>query len=173
MSRGIEIQFRFFDESRLDEFFPLFDEKVSAAMRVVTSKIAGDAIQLSPVDRGFFQNSIQTAVEFDQKGAILGSVFSTAAHAPIIEGVDEGGNETEFGRRPGARFPNVGELRLWVERVISPPEQKIDEVTYLVGRKIVQQGIKPVRPIGTAFKNNLEFAYEELERAIDETVAEF
>jgi hypothetical protein len=105
MSRGIEIQYKLVDESRLDEFYPLYEEKVGAAMRVVTEKIAGDAIQLSPVDRGFFRGSIQTAVEFDNKGGILGSVFSSAPHGPIIEGVDEEGNETEFGRRPGAKFP--------------------------------------------------------------------
>jgi hypothetical protein len=74
---------------------------------------------------------------------------------------------------PARSSPNVSELRLWVERVISPPEQKIDEVAFLVGRKIVQEGIKAVRPIGTAFNKNLQFVYEELEGAIDETIAEF
>lgn len=169
--RGLTIGFSFVDTTRFDEFGIVFDETMTPTMQLVTEKVAGDAIRRASVDRGFFRQSIQPIVEKPAPGVIVGAVFSTVPHAAIIEGVDEAGSETEFGRRPGAKFPPLDVLRVWVERVITPPEEKIDEVTYLVGRKIVREGIKPLRPIGNAFRDNLAWISTQLDQAIEETLA--
>jgi hypothetical protein len=154
------------DNISFDEFERVFDDTMPGFILVGLYKVQGEAQQASPVYRGLFRGAIQTAVEQPQPATIQGSVFSSINYAAIIEGVDEAGNDVEFGRRPGAAFPNLGELRLWVERVISPPEEKIDEVAFLVGRKIAAQGIKAKRPIGNAFDRNRDFINREIDRGV-------
>src|SRR6185369_9043099 len=107
---------------------------------------------------GIFRGSIQPSLEVTGPATLQGFVFSSVNYAPIIEGVDEEGNDVEYGRRPNTAFPNIFALRLWVERVLNPPEERLDEVTLAVGRKIVSSGIKDgdtpyrkFRPIGKAF----------------------
>jgi hypothetical protein len=46
----------------------------------------------------------------------------------------------EFGTDPGT-WPPVDEIRKWVDRKINPQDENLDDVTYLVGRKIFQEGI--------------------------------
>lgn len=188
--RGVEIKFGFSEDLRFDEFEPVFQGVMTPVMQLVTEKVTGDAQRLAGAskDRGFFQQSIQPLVysPTDRRPAITGEVVSTVAHAAIIEGVDEDGNETEYGRNPGTKFPDVGELRLWVERniiqdqmhpdFIGPIRQNldsdevIDEITYFVGRKIVREGIKPKRPIGNAFRNNLAWINAQIDLGIDEVI---
>lgn len=170
MSRSISKSFeiRVSDNLRFDQFEQVFNDTMPGFVLVGLYKTMGEAQQDSPVYRGLFRGGIQTAVEQPQPATLQGFVFSSVNYAAIIEGVDEAGNDTEFGRRPGAAFPNIGELRLYVERVISPPEEKIDQVTYLVGRKIVREGIKAKRPIGNAFDRNRDFINREIDRGVDE-----
>jgi hypothetical protein len=185
--RSIEISFSIVDKTRFDEFELRFDETMTPAFKLITETVAGDAIRRSPSDRSFFIQSIQPSVEKLKPGVMAGYVFSTVPHAAVIEGVDEEGNETEFGRRPGTKFPNFTELRAWVERhivvdqlrsdFVGPvrenlqSEEVIDEITFFIGRKIVREGIKPKRPIGTAFRDKLAWIDAQLDLAIDETLA--
>jgi len=46
----------------------------------------------------------------------------------------------EFGTDPGT-WPPVNELKKWVDRKLNPEDDRIDDITYLVGRKIFQEGI--------------------------------
>ncbi|HKQ06608.1 MAG TPA: hypothetical protein VJ464_15855 [Blastocatellia bacterium] len=167
MIRNFDIEIKVEDNIRFDDFARVFDDTMPGFINAGLYKVQGEAQQNSPVYRSLFRGSIQTAVE-QQPATIRGFVFSSINYAPIIEGVDEAGNDVEFGRRPGAAFPNLGELKLWVERVISPPVEKLDDVTYRVGRKISTQGIKAKRPIGNAFERNRDFVNREIDRGVKE-----
>jgi len=166
--RQIFVEIKVTDNLRFDEFERIFDETMPGFILPGLSKVESEAQANSPSYIGNFRNSIQNTLEKIAPVTLQGLVFSSATYAPIIEGVDESGNDVEFGRRPGAAFPNIGELRLWVERVISPPEEKIDDVTFAVGRKIVSRGIKAKRPIGKAFDANREFINREIDRGVNE-----
>lgn len=155
------------DNTGFDGLELAFDEVMMPVIIAMTEKVTGDAQAKAPSYRGAFRSSIQPVSEKVGPMVIQGLVVSTSPYAAIIEGVDDAGNEVEFGRRPGAKFPDIGELRLWVERVISPPEEKIDEVIFLVGRKIVSKGIPAKRPIGEAFRQNESLINREIDTAID------
>ena len=63
------------------------------------------------------------------------------------------GRALEYGGRPG-QFPPLDELRTWVRRKIDPED--VDTTTYLIGRKIEEEGVEPhphVRPAIREFKN--------------------
>jgi hypothetical protein len=168
-NRQIEVRIEVTDNIRFEEFEQVFDETMPGFLLVGLEKVVGAAQQNSPVGvRGLFRGSIQPSLESPQPVTFQGFVFSSVNYAPIIEGVDEDGNDVDFGRRPGAAFPNIGELRLWVEKVIAPPEERIDEVTFAVGRKIVRKGIKAKRPIGNAFNANRGFIDREIDRGVQE-----
>ena len=182
-----EIRIIVTDESRLDGFEGRFDETMMPVIVAMTEKVSGEAQRNAPVGvRGLFKGSIQPLVEQPSPLTISGFVVSTVPYAAIIEGVDEDGNEVEFGRQPGKAFPNVGELRLWVEKVIGidriraryisrlkggatfrTDEQLIDEATYGVGKHIVKEGIRPTRPIGNAFRANEALINREIDKAIE------
>ncbi|MCI0489384.1 MAG: hypothetical protein L0229_22555 [Blastocatellia bacterium] len=174
-----EIRVTVDDESRLDEFEARFDETMTQVVISLTERVATQAQRNAPRDTGVFAGSIQPLIEQPAPLTISGFVVSSVAYAGVIEGVDEEGNEVEFGRRPGARFPPVGKIRLWVERKIGvdqiraragktarTDEQLIDETAFLVGRKIARQGIRPTRPIGNAFRANESLIRSEIEKAI-------
>jgi hypothetical protein len=174
MSRVIEIIVT--HNIRFDEFEQVFDDVMPGFINVGLEKVVGEAQQNSPVGvRGTFRGSLQPSLELIAPVTLQGFVFSSVNYAPIIEGVDEEGNDVEYGRRPGTAFPNIGELRLWVEKVLSPPEDKIDDVTLAVGRRIVSRGIKEgdtpyrrFRPIGKAFNANRDFINREIDRGVNE-----
>ncbi|MGA9769305.1 MAG: hypothetical protein WBV94_09710 [Blastocatellia bacterium] len=167
-NRQIEVRIDVTENIRFDEFERIFDETMPGFLLAGLFKVEGEAQGNSPSYRGLFRGGIQNTLEKIAPVTLQGFVFSSVNYAPIIEGVDESGNDVEFGRRPGAAFPNIGELRLWVERVISPPEEKIDDVTFAVGRKIVSRGIKAKRPIGNALDANREFINQQIDRGVSE-----
>lgn len=164
-----------------------FDEVMMPVIIAMTERVAGDAQGKAPSYRGFFRNSIQPIPEKLAPMKIQGLVVSTSPYGAIIEGVDEEGNEVDFGRRPNTAFPNIGELENWVEKTIGIEairsryltEQGIKETdltndellrmaTLAVGRKIVRDGILPKRPIGEAFRQNQSLINREIDNAVDE-----
>jgi hypothetical protein len=167
----VEIQVKRFDQ--LKKYPEISRQEFSDSMFVGVEKVLSEAQILSPVDRGLFRSSLATDVVEPSPMNIVGKVFASAPHSAVIEGVDEDGNPTEFGRRPGAAFPNIGELRGWVERVIIGKQlagdfigpvrsnlsiqERVDEATLWIGRAIVRRGIKAKRPIGRAMERNREF----------------
>lgn len=177
--RAIEIRFNVIDTTKFDQFEPAFQEEMYDSMVVITNKVLGDAEARAPVDRNFYRGSMQPLISSPttERPTMKGEVVATAPHARILEAVDEEGNEVEFGRRPGTKFPDVGELKLWVERVLSPPEKDLDEVTYAVGRAIVAKGLRPEsrfnqpgRPIGDAFRANADFIDKVIQQGIDRSL---
>jgi hypothetical protein len=174
--RFLNVQITVIDETHLDDIAARWDEYVPPALTMITEQIAGEAQARAPVGvSGTLRAGITP--EVDNEGVMVthGYVYFAAGqdYAPIIEGVDpETGEETEYGRRPGAAWPNVDALKLWVERVLGiSDERELDEVTFLVGRAIVQRGIprdgyEHFRPIGTALEMNRQFANDEIDRAL-------
>ncbi|MEW6212553.1 MAG: hypothetical protein AB1631_29780 [Acidobacteriota bacterium] len=154
----------------LAQFQSIFDEVAEKAMTVVTDAVIGEAQALSPVYRGTFKSSLVSDIQKPSPFLIEGFIQSPLNYAPVIEGVDEAGNETPYGRRPGARMPPFNELRQWVVRVLVPQiqsnaaallrqagirrrrkgtkeeadsriQQAIDNLTWLVGRAISSRGL--------------------------------
>lgn len=79
-----------------------------------------------PVYRGQYKNSITSNFVDDFRI----EVGTNLDYAPILEyGLGEG------------EFPNIDELRKWVDRKVNPAEENLDQVTYLVGRKIMMEGV--------------------------------
>jgi len=175
-NRIINVQIKVEDNIRFDQFERVFNETMPGYLKVGLERVVGEAKANSPVGvRGLFRESIQPSLDQPKPVTFEGHVFSTANYAPIIEGVNEQGEDVDYGRRPGTAFPNIGELRKWVEKVLSPPEEKIDEVTLAVGRKIVARGIKDgdtpyrkFRPIGKAFTRNKDFINRQIDDGVDE-----
>lgn len=169
---GVEVRFRVTDTTNFDQFETLFQEEMGPTVKLLTEKVTGDAQRLAPNFDGFFVGSIQPLIysPTDGRSTIVGQVVSNSQYAGVIEGVDEEGNEVEFGRRPGT-FPNITMLRAWVEKVIGPEiashvmkaakavrsigqkvskeqrvdfyEREIDEATFAIGRSIQAHGLKP------------------------------
>jgi len=89
------------------------------------------------VDTGALYNSIR--YQFDQQNNL--SIL-----------MDAYGQNVEDGRLPGY-WPKVSPLREWVIRRLGVPQDKANSVTYLVGRKIFNEGIKPRPFIAPAFED--------------------
>lgn len=77
----------------------------------------------------------------------------------------------EYGRRAGAKFPPPTAIKKWIEvKPILPRPMKngklptINQLTYLISRKIARDGIKP--------RNILKNTLEEINREYDEKISE-
>lgn len=187
---------------RLKEFPEISSRNFGQAMKVSTEKVIGDAIRNSPVGAtGFFRSAYGSDI-FIQASPfrVEGSVLNSAPYAGIIEGMDEAGNQTDYGRRPGTGFPNFGALRYWVVRVLgdkiratvmvatkaaraakqkvskvqreSSEEEAIDQATWAIGRAIVRRGIKPKRPLGNAMTANRGFIQQVFDETAERTAKE-
>jgi len=70
---------------------------------------------------------------------------------------------SEFGRRPGAKAPPPGPLGEWVNEQAGLPskgDDNFDNVVYLIGQSIAENGIEPVRGGRNAWKE-MEDLYED------------
>lgn len=135
----------------LRQFPEIATQELSDSMAVAVELVTGEAMERAPNDRGYFLRGLSNDVFSPQPVMVIGKVFDTASHAPIVEGVNEAGQAVPFGRRPGTKFPKVSDLRGWVERRLGISDEKqVKRVAYLVGRAIVRRGIKPARPIARA-----------------------
>lgn len=71
----------------------------------------------------------------------------------VVNPQGEKARALEYGGGAG-NWPPVDELKKWVRRKISPED--VDTTTYLVGRKIFEEGVEPqphIRPSIRQFKN--------------------
>jgi hypothetical protein len=96
--------------------------------------------QNSPVFTGQYKNLWSTEKNSD------GSVS-------VVNPQGEKGRALEYGGGAGS-WPPVDEMRKWVRRKLNPED--VDSTTYLVSRKIFQEGVNPqphVRPSIREFKN--------------------
>jgi len=116
-------------------------EKIQQALLQKGLELEAEWKERVPVYTGRYRQSISTETVGD-----LAVVVGT--NVPYAEALEYGGD-------PGV-WPPVDELKTWVDRVISPDEDRLDEVTYLVGRKIFREGISPqpsLRPAIRAWKS--------------------
>jgi len=81
----------------------------------------------APVYTGRYKNSITTNV-INHKKAQVGTNLDYARNL-------------EFGLGQG-NWPPTDEIKKWVDRKINPSENNLDDVTFLVQRKIFQQGVE-------------------------------
>ena len=103
-------------------------EKIQQALLKKGLELEAEWKSRVPVYTGRYRQSISTETVGD-----LAVVVGT--NIPYAEALEYGGD-------PGT-WPPVDELKTWVDRVISPDEDRFDKVTFLVGRKIFREGIRP------------------------------
>lgn len=135
----------------LAQFAQIFEQVATDMMTVVLAQHQSIAQQLSPSYLGTFRNSFSPEVVKIGPAQIEGRLLNSSAHARIVEGIDAQGNDTPYGRRPGAKFPPVNILALWVRRVLGIEGPELRRVTYLVGRAIVRRGIVAERTSKVAY----------------------
>jgi hypothetical protein len=73
---------------------------------------------------------------------------------------------SEAGRRPG-RWPPVAPIRLWVRVILRPPRKMLDSVTFLVRRKIGQEGTRGAHFFRSAAAKSREQVQRIFERAMN------
>jgi hypothetical protein len=136
----------------LAQFPTIFNQVATDKTTVGLNLLQGAAQQLSPVYQGLFRNSYSIQVETTGQNVITGLLLNNAPHARVIEGVDAQGNDTEWGRRPGAKFSPINVLALWVQRVLGVQGKAVRQVAFLVARAISRRGIKASRPTQKAWE---------------------
>jgi hypothetical protein len=151
------------DFSELDEFVRDLDpDKITQAFRPAfrdsLAWLEYDAKANAPVDRGKLRQSINTR--------LTGSGLSLKGE--VGPNVEVYGHVMEFGAKPF--WPNVGALMGWVKRVIAPPAEMLDSVTFLIGRKISRSGIAARRYMGRALDKNRARIWARMNRALNEAV---
>lgn len=136
----------------LAEFERIFTETATLNLSEGLNLLKSAAEQFSPVYQGVFKSSYSIFYRLEGNARVVGELINSSPHAGVIEGVDSQGNDTEYGRRPGAKFPPVNVLALWVQRVLGVQGPQLARVTFLVGRAISRRGIKPTRPTAKAWE---------------------
>ena len=77
--------------------------------------------------------------------------------------------DVEKGQKPG-RWPNPYELQGWVKRKLKVPKNKLKGVTYLVGKKIFEQGTDAQPYFEPAVKKHGKKFYNNVKRLIAKAV---
>lgn len=179
----------------LEKFEQIYTEVVTGNLKVITETVHADAVLNSPTDQGFFKNSLTPDVVIVGDCQILGKIFSTMAHAGVIEGVDEQGNEKQYGRDPGS-FPNFGALQGWIKRrnvllslpagkpwvvelLKKPEDDQLRILTIIIGKRIQARGLPRegaadphFRPMKRAAEKNRAFAEDILTKQVPLQIAE-
>ena len=135
----------------LADFPRIFEEE--AAVMLVTVGLDHQTIakQIAPKYLETFRNGFTFQIQRSGPAQMEGNLINTAPHARVVEGIDLQGNDTPYGRRPGAKFPPVNVLAQWVSKVLGIAGPQLRQVTYLVGRKIVREGIIAERTSKVAY----------------------
>lgn len=117
----------------------------------VAVPIVGIARGLAPEFHSVYKASLTYDVRVVSPSFIVCDVFSEDAEikASVIEGVDQNGVETAYGRQPG-RFPPVDIMIAYAAERTGLSGSLLRSVAFLFGRKIARDGIPPVRPIKRA-----------------------
>lgn len=91
-----------------------------------------------PVYTGQYRQSISTEKDRDGYGVTVGTNVPQA-------------RRIEFGLGQGS-WPDIGDLRTWVDRVIDPDKDRLDTVTFLVARKIFREGVNEQAPLRSTIR---------------------
>jgi len=92
-----------------------------------------------PVFRGRYKNSIESKII--QRSNMRAQTFTNVDYA----------KDLEFGVGAG-QWPDVSELRTWVDRKLGVSDEELDSVTFLVARHIFQEGIEKQAPLRSAVR---------------------
>lgn len=122
-------------------------EKETEKMMKSLYKLALDAAESKvPVHKGSLRDSLHKGHR-NSASFYSADGFAIGSNLPYARLQD---NAKRWGVKPA--WPNVVTLRSWVASKIAPPTEKLDSVTYLVGRKLSMETPKP--------NNYLEYAAE-------------
>ena len=119
-------------------------------------RIASAARENAPVDRGRLRSSISHVVE---------NVGETLMQIRVGSNVDQAAPQ-EFGTDPG-HFPPISALRGWARRVLGD-----ESAAYPVARSIAETGLDAQPFLGPAFRENLEWALDRINDAVEAAFAE-
>lgn len=163
------LEIRFERHDHLNEFEAIFQEEARAEMTVVLEQTTGLVQQLAPVGvTSTFRNSItNSGPQSPEPGVVTGSVFSQddPIKVGVIEGVDQQGNETPYGRRPGFYVPKAPIMQ-WAAKVLGLSGRALARAVYFIRKKIKAEGILPQRP----FKIAYSMKEEAIRRSFEEDV---
>ena len=138
-SKTIEFTFQFNGTDRIaDRWDAAAPMSFNAAMMTALMWIQGDAVREAPAHQGNLRNSIQIDGGSSFPNA-EGRVFSTLAHAPVME----------LGRRPGARPPPSAALERWGQLVLGE-----SGLGFILARSIGKKGIEGHFFFDKAFHKN-------------------
>jgi hypothetical protein len=73
----------------------------------------------------------------------------------------------EEGRRPGAKFPPVDAIKLWVVRKLGIPPEEADGVAFVIARSIARKGIEGRH----MFQEGLEVSEPHINQLFNEAIA--
>ena len=121
------------------------------------SHLATQVRALTPVGvSGDLRRGINTQIDGVAPG-LVGEVLPNVLY----------GDPVEFGI-PAGVFPPPDALQLWVKRKLDVPDEKVEQVAFLVARKIFRKGTKPRR----MFQQGLLNGFPTVERIWDKFTRE-
>lgn len=133
----------------LDRLPEVLHDKLDGAARAIGQRIRGAAADNAPVDTGTLASSIEAVVE---------SVAETVVEIRV--GTNQpGAAAQEYGTDPF--FPPPSELRDWARRVLGDAD-----AAYPVARSIAETGIEEQPYLVPAFRENLEWALDRINDAV-------
>lgn len=110
------------------------------------------------------QALLQKALEFEsvwkQEVPVFRGRYKSSIESKIIEGSNmkaqvftniDYAKDLEFGLGAG-QWPDVSELKKWVDRKLGVSEENLDTATFLIARHIFQQGIEKQAPLRSAIR---------------------
>lgn len=120
--------------------FPRFEKELDK----ITKKIKNDYLK----DLSSRQYRIADNVVFETK--VFGSVYLVTVNLPDYW------QYIENGRRPG-KFPPMNKIINWVKykNIIPNPGTTVNQLAFLIGRKIAKFGIEPKHLLSNAYKKQL------------------
>lgn len=112
-------------------------------------------------NRGNLAGELRSRTEGTQRGARM--TVTGVRYAPYASAIRE---NVPAGTRPGY-WPPEGPIRRWVQTKLSPPEEQVQRVTYLVRRNIFQEGTPSSR---SPVEGRMNWAERAVDRRIDSLV---
>ena len=130
-------------------------EKLEGAGRDIGVRIRRDAQAGAPVDETRLRDSIEELVS-----RVSGTIIRITVGTNV-----EYGEYHEFGTDPF--FPPPSELRGWAERVLGDAD-----LAFIVARSISESGIDEHRYLRDAFEDNIEWALDRIQQAVENSFEE-